>query len=421
MALSRSLIGASLMAGLFIAGSTHSQPAQPPAPLPAYRDATATNVPIAPDLHGLDAAVADVDGDGDLDVAIAVEMGLSRLYLNDGTGKLTWKQGVFGWLEHDNEHVRFADLDKDGHVDVVFASEEDQRNQIFLGDGKANFRDVSDRLPHQSQGNGLEIGDVNGDGLPDIVIGNTDEPPRLNPGPVPNPHISLFLNDPRNPGHFIDASANVPASARNTQGIALADLDKDGDLDMVLANQDPPNVLLFNDGKGKFTDVSDRMELKVPLETREVHVFDANGDGHLDFAFFNLSSNAGRWDKDPQTRLLINDGKGRWKDETATRFPPHQWSSWAAKVVDFNYDGAPDLLVGSIAVPGLGPRPLRAWKNDGKGHFTDVTESTLPPTMVGRNWSMGSGDLDGDGKTDVVVGGWGTQVRLLLTRNPSWR
>ena len=70
-------------------------------------------------------------------------MGLSRLYLNDGTGKLTWKQGVFGWLEHDNEHVRFADLDRDGHVDVVFAAEEDQRNQIFLGDGKAGFRDVA--------------------------------------------------------------------------------------------------------------------------------------------------------------------------------------------------------------------------------------------------------------------------------------
>lgn len=370
-----------------------------------FLDVTTTHVPRAEQLHALDAAFVDVDKDGDLDVVLAVEGDVNRLYVNDGEARLSWRQDTFGKVAHDTEHVLSADFNRDGNPDVTFIAEDDQVHQLYFGDGKGNFTDASDRLPAHSEGNGFDIGDVNGDGFPDIALGNTGKGARN----------FLWLSDPNRPGYFIDASkTHLPDVENATQGIALADLDGDEDLDMVLANELPPNRLLLNDGRGRFSDASERMVLSVPLHTREVHVFDATGDGKPDLLFLNLTSNARQYERDPQARLLVNDGRGRFVDESARRLPANTFSSWGGAVVDFNDDEHPDLIVGAIAVPGFKPLQARAYANDGKGNFKDVTAEVMPATVVGRSWSMAVGDLNGDGKDDVFIGGWGSQARLLL-------
>ena len=388
----------------------------PERPSSVFVDATSTHVPPASSLHATDSAVVDLDNDGDRDVAVSVEYGVNRLYLNDGTGRLTYVPGAFGDVVHDSEHVRAADFDRDGNMDVVFVAESDEVHQLFLGDGKGRFKDASERLPASSQGNALAVGDVNDDGLPDILIGSTGETGHSPDAKIVPARNLLFLNRSDRPGHFTDVTAtNFPHTNDQTEGLALADMDGDSDLDIVIASPAHPNRLLLNDGKGRFTDASDRLELRVPMETREVQVADFTQDGHKDIVFFNITSNNFGWNKDPQTRVLVNDGKGRFRDETAQRLPSHTFSSWAGVVVDFNRDGAPDLLVGAIQVPGFVPLQLRAWQNDGRGRFADVTLEAVPGITVGRSWSMGQGDLDGDQKTDVFIGGWGTQARLLLT------
>ena len=411
--MNRRLMSRTAIFAFLMAGAMPGQAQQEAASTLLFDDVTDTHVPVSKYLHALDVALVDVDGDGDLDAVLAVEMSANRLYINDGQGHFTWKQGALGTKAHDTEHVLSADFNRDGYPDLIFVAEEDHAHQLFLGGPGGAFTDASDRLPKMSEGNGLAVGDVNGDGLPDIVIGNSAEE---RPGkPRASGQNFLWLNDPKQPGTFIDATAtHLPAYEDDTQDIALADVDGDGDLDMVVANESPPNRLLLNDGKGHFREAPKALQLLTPLETREVHVFDANGDGRPDILFLNLTSNNKKWDKDPQARLLINKGRGKFRDETKTRLPENRFSSWGGMVMDFNHDGHPDLIVGAIDVPGFKPLQLRAYANDGKGRFSDVTATVMPAATVGRSWSMAKGDVNGDGVEDLFVGTWGTQARLLL-------
>lgn len=372
---------------------------------PYFDDVTTTHLPSAPDLHSLDAAFGDVDGDGDLDIVIAVESDVNRLYINDGAGKFTWKEGVFRDIKTDSEHVRLADFNNDGKLDAIFVAEDDQTPELYLGNGDGTFRDLSDRLPGKSEGNGLAVGDVNKDGLPDILVGNSGS----------DGQDFLWLNNRQQPGSFTDATAaNLPKINDSTQDIKLGDIDGDGDLDMIVGNEIPPNRLLINDGKGVFIEKPGQLELLVPLHTRETVLFDADGDGDLDILMANLTSNGGQWDKDPQTRLLINNGKGFFKDETSKRMPVNKFSTYAANVIDFDGDGYPDILLSAIKIPGFTADKVRAYRNDGKGFFTDASAEVIPQETSGRSWGIAVGDVNKDGIPDVFIGQWGTQARLLL-------
>lgn len=370
-----------------------------------FTDVTETHFPLAPELHILSPLLLDVDGDGDLDLICGVEGDVNRLYLNDGMGKFTWKKGVFSDVKYDTEHVRSADFNQDGHMDVIFVAEDDQNHELYFGNGDGTFTAAHDRLLAKSEGNGLEVGDVNGDGLADIIVGNSGEAGQN----------FLWLNDPDSPGNFLDATkTNLPQVNDKTQSIALADLDGDGDLDMVIGNEVPPNRLLINDGNGVFTEKAEGLELLVPLETRMVLLADVDGDQDKDIVFSNLTSNGGEWVKDPQLRILINDGNANFKDETDSRMPKNKFSSYASQFIDFDGDGDLDLLIGTVEIPGFNPDQFRAYENDGSGNFKDVTAQAIPESVVARGWDITIGDVNGDGIDDAVTGGWRSQSRLLL-------
>lgn len=383
-------------------GSAHAQS-------PWFEDVTASHLPQAPELHTLDVSFSDVDGDGDLDAVIAVEHGPNRLYVNDDEGRLTHREGAFGEGVYDTEHVRTADFNEDGNPDVIFVAEDDRHHQYFLGREDGTFRDVTRRLPERSEGNALDVGDVDGDGRPDVVVGNTGE----------EGQNLLWLNNPEQPGHFVDAtSSHLPQERDQTQGIVLEDIDDDQDLDMVVGNEVPPNRLLVNDGSGHFSDQSGRLDVPVPLHTRQVLAFDATGDERVDIVYCNLTSNADGWEKDPQTRLLVQDEEGQFTDETGPRMSGNNFSTYACTNMDADGDGDQDLILSTIDIPGFEPLPVRAYANDGNGNFTDVTGEVMPPEAAGRNWGTDVGDLDGDGIEDLFIGGFGTQARLLLGRRP---
>lgn len=370
-----------------------------------FSDITESSLPLDPKTHALDVALVDVNGDGSLDIVLALENQPNRLYINDGNGNYSWKKDVFANENNDTEHVRVVDMDNDGFADVIFVAEDNKTHEYYLGNGDGTFRNVSDRLLGKSEGNGLDIGDVNGDGLPDIVIGNTGEGART----------FVWLNDPDKPGYLKNSPAgSVPDNHDEVQSVKLFDADGDGDLDMVLGTETPPSRLYFNDGKGKFTEKEGALQTSEPLHSREVIVFDADGDGKEDIFFANLTSNGGQKERNPTGRLFMNKGDGKFVDETDSRIPAYSFSTYACNVIDFDRDGDLDMILSALKIPPFEAMQVQALRNDGSGKFSFATEEVIPKVTVERSWGIDVGDVNGDKIPDLIIGAWGDQVRLLL-------
>ena len=94
--------------------------------------------------------------------------------------------------------------------------------------------------------------------------------------------------------------------------------------------------------------------------------------------------------------------------------PENKFSTYAANVIDFDGDGHPDILLSAITIPGFNADKVRAYRNNGKGIFTDMSKEVIPEETAGRSWGICIGDVNKDGIPDAFIGGWGTQARLLL-------
>src|SRR5262245_59481881 len=165
----------------------------------------------------------------------------------------------------------------------------------------------------------LALGDVDGDGDPDLLVGN--------PGPYPPAQTRLFLND--GGGAFADATAQLQAIFfQQPRAIALGDVDGDGDLDALIGNFGPPCNLFLNNGSGVFADASAQLP---PLlrPTRAVALADVDADGDLDALIGNDAQ---------QNRLYENNGSGSFVDAT-WRLPAVYIRTYALAVGDVDGDG----------------------------------------------------------------------------------
>jgi hypothetical protein len=370
----------------------------------------------------------------------------NRLYRNNGDGSftdITERAGVRG--EGFAVGVAVADYDNDGWEDIFIAGV--NRNILYRNRGDGTFEDVTTSAGLGARKNerkpwSVAAGwfDYDNDGRLDLFVVNycdwnpqtehacsigkarTYCHPKYYDG-LPN---SLYHNN--GDGTFTDVSVTSGIARHIGKGMAVSflDFDADGRLDAFVTNDTTPNALFRNLGEGRFEEVALPAGVAFNNDGRAVSSMGADGRDIDNDGLEDIFVTANEGEKFP---LFRNLGGGQFADITnpsGVGRQTREFTGWSVGIFDFDNDGAKDLFVASGAIDDnveeFAHRPSRQRNlvllNVGNGRFDDVgAQAGTDLQKAARHRGAAFGDLDGDGKVDVVVSRIGE--RAAIFRNTS--
>lgn len=327
-------------------------------------------------------AIADFNGDGTPDVVVA-NAGDNTLtvLLGDGKGKLMEAKGSPFPAGNQPNDICVADFNGDGNLDLAIANHDAKYLTLLLGDGHGGFSPAPGSPvtvlsnPHT---HGVAAGDFNGDGHRDLVTDSWAEN-----------KVTVVFGDGR--GRFSSPGVQFAVGKRPYERVRVADVNGDGYPDIITTNLDGDDVtILIGDGRGGFAQAagSPFPAGKTPFG---VAVADLNGDGTLDLAVVNFSGHPEQAENDGVT-ILLGDGKGGFKIMAGSPFPAGHAPIRLA-IGDVNGDGIPDVVTVNLASNDI------TILLGGRGAFTRA--DTI--AVGNKPYGVAVGDLNGDGKADIVV------------------
>ena len=250
-------------------------------------------------------------------------------------------------------------------------------------------------ISNPQDGFGLALADLDGDGDLDLVLlGRTDG------------LVGIYRNN--GSGVFTNASATSGIAATPAGcGVAAFDFDRDGDLDLYLAQRNQPSRLWRNDGNLAFTDVTAAAGLVATVPASGVSVSDFDADGHLDLHLCIYSPTVAN-------RLYRNLGDGTFTDVGPALGLASLGLSYQSAWSDFDRDGDADLVTSNDR--GTGNVPNQLHRNDG-GTFTDVSAATGMDVSL-CSMGVACGDLDGSLRPDFYFTNLPDAAPPLMGANP---
>jgi len=313
-------------------------------------------------------AIADFDRNGTPDVAALASSSRGVWFLlNDGAGRF----GAEQLSSVDISIVTPGDFDGDGAIDLALTGTRTNTTTVLWSGVRRTFElRESQEVAIDARPHGAAVGDVNGDGLDDVLVGTG-----------PEHAIAVLINQGND---TLPAGERFDTHTIRVEDVAAGDLDQDGDIDMVGADTAADLLVVFlNPGDGRFSETT---SYKAGTQPRWVTAVDLTGDGFPDLVHSNSDSNT--------ISRRDNLGDATFGPRTTIRV-----GLGPRGIAPQDYDGDGDI---DLAVSNAQSGTISLLFNDGPevgGAFSPVEVLAVPGTA---NFVVG-GDLDGDGAPDLAV------------------
>jgi hypothetical protein len=351
-------------------------------------------------------AIGDIDGNGKSDIVVANRMSSNISVFRNISTSGTITTGSFATRVNftsgsQPRGVALGDLDGDGKLDVVVTNMNNSNISVFRNissSGSISFATL-ETFASPLNCEAVSIGDIDGDGRMDVILTNTG-----------GNTISIYRNTGTSPGSISFAARVDFATGAGPHGVAIEDIDGDGKIDVVTANRWVSNVsVLRNTSTAGTISFATKVDFTIDGQPLGVSIGDMDGDGKPDIVTSNYHGSF------LIMSVLRNTSTAGSVSMAAKVDFPTGTNSWGISVGDMDGDGKLDVVVANS-----GSNTISILKNTSSIGSVSMNPKVDFATGASPSMGLAIGDLDGDSKSDVVVGNFGSNTLSVFRTVTGW-